>query len=562
MRPSTSEPTSEATALDRGRAAYDLWAWSDAYSALTEADRAEPLARADLERLAVAAHLLGRDNESIDVLTRLHRESARDGDLAGAARSAFWLVMLLIGNGDLAQASGWLARGTRELDESGLDCVERGYLLYPVALGQHESGEPAAAHQTFVEVSRIADRFGDNDLATLARLGRGDALIALDEPRRGVPLLDEAMVSVTAGEVSPALVGIVYCSVIETCEGLFDLRRAQEWTAALTRWCEAQPDLVPYRGQCLLFRAELKQFHGDWQGAIDEAREAGERTDDPAAEAIAGGARYRQAELHRLRGEFRQAEVAYRDATRLGRRPEPGLPLLRLAQGRGDQAATSIRRALDEVQRPATRPHLLEPAVEILLATGAVSEARVAADDLGAIAAASDAPLLSAMAARADGAVSLAEGDARRALAALRRARSAWQVLDAPHDGARVRVLIAQACWALGDEDAASLELEAASEVFGRLGALPDLDRIAALEGRHRTQTSVAGPLTARELEVLRLIAAGKTNRAIAADLVISEKTVARHVANIFTKLDLSSRSAATAYAYEHQVVAPGTRST
>ena len=503
----------------------------------------------------MAAHLVGRDDESIAALTGLYRVATDATDAPTAARSAFWLVMLLARNGELAQAGGWLARGGRVLEESGIDVVERGYLLVPVAIGQHEAGDPAGAQETYREAGAIADRFGDRDLATLARLGQGDTLIALGDVGGGMALLDEAMVAVTAGEVSPIVVGIVYCSVIETCQGLFDLRRAQEWTAALTRWCEAQPDLVPYRGQCLLYRSELAQLHGAWQEAADEAREAGARTDDPAGLRIAGEAQYRQAELHRLRGAFGEAEAAYRRASGFGRRPEPGLALLRLAQGRAGQAAISIRRALAEETRPLARTHLLEPSVEILLAAGDIPGARGAAEELRTMAAVTDAPLLGAMAARAEGAVSLVEGDAGAALAALRRASEAWQTLDAPYEVARTRLLIADACAALGDRDGASLELEAAREVLRRLDARPELERVARLEAAEDSRAVPTGPLTAREVEVIRLVALGKTNRAIAADLVISEKTVARHLANIFTKLDLSSRSAATAYAYEHGLV-------
>jgi DNA-binding NarL/FixJ family response regulator len=556
-----SEPRSPE--IERGRLAYEHWAWADAYTALTEADGLESLGQDDLARLAIAAFLIGRDDECITSLVRLHREAARTGDAAAAARSAFWLVMVLTRIGDSAQSSGWLARGTRALDEARLDVVERGYLMVPVGLHQQESDEPGQALATFVEVGRIAGRFDDPDLATLARLGEGDAVIALGDVRRGMALLDEAMVAVTAGEVSPVVVGIVYCAVIETCHALFDLRRAQEWTAALARWCETQPDMVPYRGQCHLYRAELKQFHGLWQEAAAEARAAG--ADRPADQPIAGEAYYRQAELHRLRGEFAHAEAAYRRSSRLGRRPQPGLALLRLAQGRTDQAATSMRTALEEAT-PRVRPHLLDPLVEILIANGDIAGARAAADELHAIATSSDAPLLGAMAARAEGAVTLAEGDPRGALATLRRASEAWQVLDAPYEIARTRALLAEAARASGDADGASLELEAARDTFLRLGAETDLRRTDLFEPGGGARPGVdaragsAGPLTARELEVLRLVAVGKSNRVIATDLVISEKTVARHVANIFTKLDLTSRSAATAYAYDQGLVRPRPR--
>ena len=537
-------------AAGEGRAAFERGAWADAYAGLAAADATGPLESADLERLAMAAHLVGRDSTAIDILIRIHHDAAGRGDVAAAARSAFWLSMLLARNGEHAQAGGWLARGQRVVHEHDYDGVERGYLLIPVGLGQLETGDPTGAAATFGTATAIGDRFSDPDLATLGRLGQGDARIALGDRRTGLALLDEVMVGVTAGEVSPVVVGIVYCSVIETCHGLFDLRRAQEWTAALSRWCATQPDLVPYRGQCLLYRAELKQFHGAWQEAIDEAREATEDDAQPAGEPLAGAAHYRQAELHRLRGAFREAEAAYRQASRHGRPPEPGLALLRLAEGRPDQAAASIRRALSEEHPSAVRARLLEAAVEILLASGQPSEARMAADELGSIARDSGAPLLDAMAARADGSVALAERDPRGALRTLRAAWAAWLTLDAPYDAARTRVLVARACRDVGDEDAATLELEAARDAFERLGARVDLD---AIDRRPSGRPTPDG-LTDRELEVLRLVAAGRTNRAVGEALVISEKTVARHLANIFVKIDVSSRAAATAWAYRHDL--------
>jgi DNA-binding CsgD family transcriptional regulator len=546
------EPGNPRGALDRGRRAYARQAWAEAFDQLTIADRADPVGLEDLERLAIAAHMLGRDDDSIAMLARGHQESVRAGDVSRAARTAFWLAMEHLGKGEMAPAGGWLARAERVIGEGSQERVEQGYVLMAFAARSQEEGDPAAALATYDRVGQIADRFSDPDLAALARVGRGEALIALEETTRGVALLDEAMVAVTAGEVSPVIVGIVYCSVIGACQRIFDLRRAQEWTAALNDWCESQPELVQYRGQCLLYRAELMQFHGAWHDADAEARRAGERFGDPQGEPAVGEALYQQAELHRLRGEFARAEAAYRKASHLGRRPEPGLALLRLAQGRLDAAAAAIRRAVAETQPRLARPRLLDPFIQITLATGAIDDARRAADELSGIARDVGAPLLVAMAARAEGAVLLAEGDARTGLDALRRAWTSWHALDAPYEAARTRLLIGVACRALGDDDAAGMELDAAREVFRQLGAAPDLARLEAIAGK------VAGPsggLTARELEVLRLVAAGKTNRAIAADLVISEKTVARHLSNIFTKLGLSSRAAATAYAYEHDLV-------
>ena len=537
-------------AIEQGRDAFERHAWADAFSQLAAADRDIALPPEDLERLATAAYLTGRAEQSDGAGARAYNAYLERGDTTNAARCAFWLGFHLIGRGEVALGSGWLGRAARLLDESGDDTVVRGFLLVPVALQALEAGATAEALAHFEQAGAVGERFHDSDLLTLSSLGRGQALLQLGKTREGLASLDEAMVAVAAREVSPLVAGIVYCAAIEACHSIFDLQRAEEWTHALTEWCDAQPDLIPFRGQCVVYRAELLQIHGAWRDASNEARRALEWL---AGDAAAGMALYQQGELHRLRGQFSEAETAYRQAAEKGRRPDPGLALLRLAQAKTEQAAANIRRALDEARDPMTRARLLPAYVEIMLAADDSPAARQGADELDALASKLGAPLLQAVAAHAEGAVRLAQGDARAALGSLREAWGRWQEVQAPYEASRTRVLIGLCCRALADEDSAEMEIDAARREFERIGALPDRERAASL--LHGSVGRSQGGLTAREIEVLRLLAAGKTNRAIAAELVISEKTVARHVSNIFTKLGLSSRAGATAYAYEQRLV-------
>jgi DNA-binding CsgD family transcriptional regulator len=525
------------------------------YELLRERDRQSPLPPPDLVELATAAYLVGKDDDSLTTLIRAHHGFVQQQDFRRAGGVAARISSILMNGGNAAQAAGWLARAARLLAESDDSGVERGYLLVAEARQSIMSGRVEQAADKFADAAAIGERFGDADLVSLARQGHGRVLIERGEIERGIALLDEAMVAATAGELSTIIAGIVYCSVLSACADLFDVRRAREWTEALTRWCDEQPDMVPYRGECLVHRAEVISLRGLWPDALHEALLACERLGEPPGQPAFGAALYQVAELHRLRGELEEADGAYRRVADSGRSPYPGLALLRLAQGRRDDAAASIGRVLQEARHRRVRTRVLSAAVDIMLACGDVAAARDAASELDTHARTLGTPFVRAIAAHAHGAVALAEGDAAAALASCRTALTLWRELDVPYEAARAQVLIAHACRALGDNDSAALELEAACRTFAHLGAALDL---ACLRRPVETERRTAG-LTARELQVLRLVATGRTNRSIANALYLSEKTVARHVANIFLKLDVSSRAAATAYAFEHGLVSSST---
>ena len=542
----------------RGRSAYERRAWGDAYDAFSQASAEGPLDAEDVERLALSAGVTGHEASAIDAYERLHQLRLDAGDVLLAARAAFWAAMRLFTLGEMAQAGGWLARAQRLVDREGVDCVESGYLRLPRVFRFTAAGDYTAARATAAEAAEIGERHGDSDLRELGRCFEGRALIRQGSFSEGLQLLDETMVAVTNGELSPLVSGLIYCAVIAACQQSYALDRAREWTAVLSAWCEGQPQLVAFAGACLIHRSEIMQLDGAWPEASEEARRASARlsgTKDPEV----GNALYQEGELYRLRGALEDAERAYAQASERGRDPQPGLSLLRVAQGQVDVAAAAMRRVLSAARDPLQRTRFLPAYVEIMLAASELGEARRAADELALLAEGFGMELLSAISQHAQGAVTLAEGDARGAIEPLQRAQAVWQRIGAPYLSARIRVLVARAFRELGDEGGAQLERDAAQKIFLELGAAPDVAAIEALSVTpcvDRPSAKGSRGLSPRELEVLLLLASGKTNKLIASAIFVSEKTVDRHVSNIFAKLGVPTRAAATAWAYRHGLLA------
>jgi DNA-binding CsgD family transcriptional regulator len=553
VSPLTAEPSPE---LRRGRELFAKKAWLDASEAFVRADELAALEPDDLWRLASAAGLCGREALSFTTLERIYQAQV-EHDARVAFRAAFWLGFRLLNHHEASRAQGWLGRAERCLEKIPQPSVEAGYIQIPRVRWHFNAGRYAEALELATRVAELGQSLGDADLETFGRNLQGRMLIRQGEVEAGLKLLDEAMLPVTAGELSPNITGLVYCLAIDSCQAVFALDRVREWTEALRGWCDAQPQLRVFTGACMVSRAEMLELAGKWPEALDEARRAAHDLLELAGPRATGEALYRQAEIHRLRAEAAEAEARYGDASQNGRDPQPGLALLRLAQGRTDVAVQGLRRALAVAAQPIARAKLLPALVECLLVAGEVEEARAAVSELEGIATLLGAEALGAVAARARGGLELLAGDAAAAVTPLRRSFEVLQQLGAPYLAAQARAVLACAYQALDDEDGAKLELAAARGVFESLGALTDLQAIESRLGRTNAKPSVAG-LSARELEVLRWVASGKTNKLIAVQLCLSEKTVDRHVSNILAKLNVPSRSAATAFAYENGLIDRG----
>ncbi len=530
--------------LLRAREAYERRDWVRAFDRLRGVGDLSP---EDTMALATSAYLLGNVDEAVRALQGGYQDRIKNGDSLAAARFALWLGLLLNVRGELAVGGGWVARAQRLLETESEDVVERGYLLAHEFFRHLDRGDFARAGETAARVVETGRRFSEHDLVAQGLMMQGRMMIYSGRVPEGLALLDEAMVGLTAGEVSPIIAGMAYCSLIEACQELSDFSRAASWTSALTRWCDTQPGLVPYTGQCALHRGQIMRLRGAYDEALAEFARAQRRYEKEGTAAPTGMALAEQGDVLRVRGKLDEAEAAYRQAAEFGYEPQPGLALSWLARGRTTAASSAIHRLLAEARGPVQRSRLLPAAVEILVAARLLDEARGHSDELSEIASAFGNSALRAMAAYAAASVHLASGETEEALSSARESCRLWSDVGSPYEASRARVLVARALRELGDEDSATAELAVARHNFAELGASPRVLEVDKLLGRARPSG-----LTGREIEVLRLVAEGRSNPDIARVLVLSHKTVERHLSNIFTKLDVPSRTAAAAYAHEH----------
>ena len=540
-----------------GRRAYEERAWVTAYQRLSALDPGA-LEDEDCSALATAAYLAGDRDATNRATQESFRRHVESGNTRAAVRDTFWLGLLHIMTGNASLGGGWVARGKRLLMDVSPDAVEHGYLAMTEMYQHVFAGDMPGALDLAGQVTETGQRCRDPNLVSVGLASQGRLLIYLGRVREGLALLDEAMVGLADPDVSPILAGHSYCTMVEACQEIADYRRMAEWTTSLTRWCRMQPELVPFTGQCAVHRAQIMRSQSALPEALEELALALTRYAEEGSSPAAGLVHYERGEVLRVQGDFAGAADSYREAGALGHDPQPGQSLLSLAKGNGAVAAATMRRLLEETPHPVQRTAVLPAAAEVFLAVDDVAAARAAADELAGLARGFGCEALEAAGAYAVGSVLMAAGHpgdpgavggAAEALPHLRRAWKLWIDLGARYEAAWARARIGLACRALGDEDSAVSELAVASRTFAEIGAEPARVEVEWLLGR-----DLPDGLTAREVEVLRLVASGRSNPQIAQDLFLSQKTVQRHLSNIFGKTGVTSRTAAAAYAFEHRL--------
>ena len=476
--------------LEAGREAARKHAWRDAYELLQKADADRLLGAEDLERLAEAAWWTGHLEQAIDLRERAYAAYTE----AGEPRRAALLALALSGDhankAAFSVASGWLSRADRLLADEP-EGVEHGHLALTHGIAASYMGQLDQALGHLGRAQELGARFGERNLEAMAQVFRGTTLVMAGQVSEGLALLDEATAAAVSGELEPLTTGMVYCVTIHSCQTLGDCGRAAEWTTAANRWCD-RLDVSGFPGACRVHRAEIMRLQGDWDRAEEQAVQACDELHGYQQLVTASGF-YEIGEIRRRRGDFAAAEEAYRKSSELGHSAQPGLALLRLAEGKVEAATSAMKRELaNEELDPLSRARRLPAQVEIALATGELGRARSAAAELEAIADQyrvddQRTPSMEGALQLALAQIRLAERDFEGAAAAARAARKTWDKIGAPYEAAQARMLLGLAYRGEGDEDGGREEIAAAKATFERLGAALDTQRAAELLGEGGT---------------------------------------------------------------------------
>jgi DNA-binding CsgD family transcriptional regulator len=530
--------------LERARAAYAACQWDEAYDGFASVVAGDAVSTEDLAAQADAAWWLGRTDESLDLYEAVYRRSADRGE-PSAARLAVETGFLWLVRGEETVASGWFARADRLLRDRP-EGVEHGYLQHLAVLELLETGRFEDAASLARRICELGRRHDDATLCALAQVLEGVAAVRGGDLDSGLAAIDEAMLAVRSGAVDRSWAGNLYCQLMSLFLELADLQRARAWTEATERWCRQHSHAAMFTGICRVHRAQLLHLEGALQDAERSAAQACRDLADMNVDAVAA-AHYELGELRRRRGDLAGAERSYVRAHELGRDPQPGMALVRLAQGRPTAARRAVEAALTATDQPLRRVPLLTAQTTIADHLGDAEQAGRAADELFTIAERFASPGLVAAARQAAGTARLLAGEADRALPLLREAQGRWRDLDVRGEAATVQLAVARALDAVGDADSAERERSLATEVLTGLG-------IVTSTGQSGGRRDTAG-LTPREREVLALVATGDTNAGIASRLVLSERTVERHLSNVFRKLGVSSRTEAARFAFVNGLV-------
>jgi len=547
--------TDRADRLAEARDAHRRREWSAAYDALSGLRRTGPLDGDDLAALSDAAWWLGLIRQSLEACEEGHDRFLADGRLDRAAMLAIEAGFSWSLRGEPEIGAGWVSRARRLLAGQPTGTAQA-MLMWMDARARAEAGDVEGALHDCDRLRTLGGELGEPVVGCLALALEGSLVVLGGDTARGFELLDEAMLPALAGRIPPDFAGNLYCQMLSVCHEVGDVPRARRWTEATQRWTDTFTSAAMFVGVCRVHRSQLLRLSGEWAAAEREAAAANHELAELNVEAV-GEARYELGETHRLRGDLDGARAWYAAAAELGRSPEPGVSLVLLESGRHDEALAGVQQALLEEGEPCRRARLLAAHVEIAVEAGRADLAEDPALELEALAHRFGTPGLRAWAGQARGTALLGADDPEGALPHLRVALFEYDAMGAAYDAATCRALLGKAFGALGDDRAAHVETEAGRRAFEDLGATPRVAWLTRLTAGVAGPTTLPGGLTERETQILALVAEGSSNREVARRLVISEKTVARHLANVYLKLGVGSRTAASAWAHRQGLVAP-----